>query len=86
MTCQLAHELGEWGITVNCVAPGFVRSNANTERQWQAMGAVGQQALLQRTALRRLGTSEDIAHGVLFFASEQAGWISGQTLAIDGGK
>ena len=86
LTRQLAHELGEWGITVNCVAPGFVRSNANTERQWQAMGAVGQQALLQRTALRRLGTSEDIAHGVLFFASEQAGWISGQTLAIDGGK
>ena len=86
LTRQLAHELGAWGITVNCVAPGFVRSNPNTERQWQAMGSAGQQALLQRTALRRLGTPEDVAQGVLYFASDQAGWVSGQTLAIDGGK
>ena len=86
LTRQLGHELGEWGITVNCIAPGFVRSNPNTERQWQAMGAAGQQTLLRGIALRRLGTAEDIAHGVLFLASAQAGWISGQTIAIDGGK
>ena len=86
LTRQLGHELGEWGITVNCIAPGFVRSNPNTERQWDAMGAAGQQALLKGIALKRLGTSEDIAFGVLFFASEQAGWISGQTISIDGGK
>ena len=86
LTRQLGHELGEWGITVNCIAPGFVRSNPNTERQWDAMGVAGQQALLKGIALKRLGTSEDIAFGVLFFASPQAGWISGQTISIDGGK
>ena len=86
LTRQLGHELGEWGITVNCIAPGFVRSNPNSERQWEAMGVAGQQALLKGIALKRLGVSQDIAFGVLFFASEQAGWISGQTLSIDGGK
>ena len=86
LTRQLGHELGEWDITVNCIAPGFVRSNPNTERQWQALGAAGQQALLKNIALRRLGTAQDIAHGVLFFAGDRAGWISGQTIAIDGGK
>jgi 3-oxoacyl-[acyl-carrier protein] reductase len=86
LTRQLGHELGEWGITVNCIAPGFVRSNPNTERQWAAMGEAGQQALLKSIALKRLGTPQDIASGVLFFASEHAGWISGQTISIDGGK
>ena len=86
LTRQLAHELGPWGITVNAVAPGFVRSNANTERQWHAMGEQGQQRLVENIALRRLGTPADIVAGVLFFASEQAGWTTGQTLAIDGGR
>jgi 3-oxoacyl-[acyl-carrier protein] reductase len=86
LTRQLAHELGAWGITVNCIAPGFVRSNPTTERQWQSYGEDGQQRLVEGIALRRLGTSDDIANGVLFFASEHAGWITGQTLSVDGGK
>jgi 3-oxoacyl-[acyl-carrier protein] reductase len=86
LTRQLAHELGAWAITVNCIAPGFVRSNPNTERQWESYGAAGQQALVNAIALKRLGTPEDIAYGVMFFASDRAGWITGQTLAIDGGK
>lgn len=86
LTRQLAHELGPWGITVNNIAPGFVRSNPTTERQWQAYGAEKQQALVEGIALKRLGAPEDIAHGVLFFASAQAGWITGQVLSIDGGK
>jgi 3-oxoacyl-[acyl-carrier protein] reductase len=86
LTRQLAHELGPWGITVNSIAPGFVRSNPTTERQWESYGADGQRALVERIALKRLGTADDIAHGVLFFASEYAGWISGQILSIDGGK
>lgn len=86
LTRQLGHELGEWSITVNCIAPGFVRSNPNTERQWQAMGSAGQQALLKGIALKRLGTPQDIAFGVLFFASAHAGWVTGQTISIDGGK
>jgi len=86
LTRQLAHELGPWGITVNNVAPGFVRSNAATERQWESYGEEGQRALVESIALKRLGTPEDIAYGVLFFASERAGWITGQVISIDGGK
>lgn len=86
LTRQLAHELGPWGITVNNVAPGFVRSNPTTEKQWESYGAEKQRALVDSIALKRLGTPEDIVAGVLFFASEQAGWITGQVLAIDGGK
>jgi 3-oxoacyl-[acyl-carrier protein] reductase len=86
LTRQLAHELGPFGITVNNVAPGFVRSNPTTERQWDAMGRDGQERLIQSIALQRLGTPEDIAHAVLFFASDLAGWVSGQVLSVDGGK
>lgn len=86
LTRQLAHELGPWGITVNNIAPGFVRSNPTTERQWESYGADGQAALIDRIALKRLGTPDDIANGVLFFASDFANWITGQVLSIDGGK
>jgi 3-oxoacyl-[acyl-carrier protein] reductase len=86
LTRQLAHELGPWNITVNNVAPGFVRSNATTERQWDSYGAQGQKELMERIALRRLGSPDDIANGVLFFASDFANWITGQVLSIDGGK
>lgn len=86
LTRQLAHELGAWGITVNNVAPGFVRSNPTTERQWESYGDEGQKKLLEGIALKRLGTPEDIASAVLFFASERAGWITGQVLSVDGGK
>jgi 3-oxoacyl-[acyl-carrier protein] reductase len=86
LTRQLAHELGPWDITVNNVAPGFIRSNPATERQWEAMGEAGQENLVQNIALKRLGRPEDIANAVLFFASEEANWISGQVLSVDGGK
>ena len=86
LTRQLAHELGPWAITVNNVAPGFVRSNQTTEKQWRSYGDEGQARLVENIALKRLGSPEDIANGVLFFASDQAGWITGQTLSIDGGR
>jgi 3-oxoacyl-[acyl-carrier protein] reductase len=84
-TRQLAHELGPAGITVNCIAPGFVLSNPATQRQWESYGPDGQAALVERIATRRTGTPADIARGVLFFAAPAAGWVSGQTLSIDGG-
>jgi 3-oxoacyl-[acyl-carrier protein] reductase len=84
-TRQTARELGPHGIRVNCIAPGFLRSNPASEAQWQAMGEKGQQALLESIALRRLGTPEDIARAVVFFASDDAGWITGQTISVDGG-
>lgn len=83
---QLAHELGPFGITVNSVAPGFVRSNPTTERQWESYGAEGQRRLVDGIAMRRTGTVADIADAVLFLASDHAGWITGQTLSVDGGK
>jgi 3-oxoacyl-[acyl-carrier protein] reductase len=86
LTRQLAHELGPWNITVNNIAPGFVRSNPNTERQWQSYGEDGQRALVEGIALKRLGSPEDIAHAVLFFASEYASWVTGQVIGVDGGR
>lgn len=83
---QLAHELGPHGITVNSVAPGFIMSNPSTMRQWAAYGEAGQRALVAGIAARRLGTPEDIAHAVLFLASDYAAYINGQTLSVDGGK
>lgn len=84
-TRQMAHELGPAGITVNCIAPGFVLSNPSTQAQWDSYGPDGQRALVERIATRRIGAPEDIARGVLFFVSPAAGWVSGQTLSIDGG-
>jgi 3-oxoacyl-[acyl-carrier protein] reductase len=84
-TRQMAHELGPFGITVNCVAPGFVLSNPTTVRQWESYGEQGQAALVAGIATRRLGTPEDIANGVRFLVAERSSWITGQTLSIDGG-
>jgi 3-oxoacyl-[acyl-carrier protein] reductase len=86
LTRQLAHELGPFGITVNSVAPGFVRSNRATEAQWDRYGPDGQAALISRIAMRRLGTVEDIANGVVFFASPLASFVNGQVISVDGGK
>ncbi|CAN7657519.1 SDR family NAD(P)-dependent oxidoreductase [Bosea sp. LjRoot237] len=86
LTRQLAWEFGPHGITVNSVAPGFVRSNPATERQWESYGPEGQKRLIEGIHTRKLGTPEDIAHASLFFLSEQAGWVTGQILSVDGGR
>ncbi len=84
-TRQTAHELGRFGITVNSIAPGFVPSNPSSIRQWESYGPERQAQLLEQIAVRRLGTPEDIAGGVLFLVAEASGWITGQVLSIDGG-
>jgi 3-oxoacyl-[acyl-carrier protein] reductase len=86
LTRQLAHELGPFNITVNSVAPGFIRTNAATEAQWDAYGAEGQAALVERIAMKRLGSATDIANAVVFFASDLAGFVNGQILQVDGGR
>ena len=86
LTRQLAHEFGPFGITVNSVAPGFIRSNPSTELQWESYGTDGQDALISRIALKRLGTAQDIANGVLFFASDLGSFVTGQIIQVDGGR
>lgn len=86
LTKQLAWEFGPHGITVNSVAPGFVRSNPATERQWESYGPEGQKRLIEGIQTRRLGTPQDIAHAALFFLGEAAGWVTGQVLSVDGGR
>jgi 3-oxoacyl-[acyl-carrier protein] reductase len=85
-TRQMAHELGPFGITVNCIAPGFILSNPTTQLQWESYGEQGQRDLVLGIAMRRLGHPADIANGVLFFAAERSGWVTGQVIAIDGGS
>jgi 3-oxoacyl-[acyl-carrier protein] reductase len=86
LTRQLAHELGPHGIRVNSVAPGFVRTNAATERQWASYGEQRQRQLVDSVALKRLGTADEIAKAVMFFASDLASFVNGQVLSVDGGK
>jgi 3-oxoacyl-[acyl-carrier protein] reductase len=82
---QLAFELGPSGITVNAVAPGFLRTSPDYERQWQNYGEEKQQAILKQISRRRLGRADDIANAVQFLASDQADWITGQILSVNGG-
>jgi 3-oxoacyl-[acyl-carrier protein] reductase len=86
LTRQLAHEFGPYGITVNSVAPGLIPSNPASQSQWEGYGPAKQAAMVQGIALRRLGTPQDIANAVLFFASPLADFVNGQILLVDGGK
>ncbi len=86
LTRQTGHELGQFGITVNSVAPGSIPCNPYSLGKWQRLGPEGQKAALERIATRRVGTPQDVANAVMFFAGEGAGWITGQTLLVDGGK
>lgn len=86
LTRQLAQELGPHGVRVNCVAPGFVQTNAATARQWASYSPAQQQAMVQAIPLRRLGAPRDIAKATLFLASDEASFITGQILGVNGGR
>ena len=79
-TKALAKELAPSGITVNCVAPGFIDTQMN-----KGLSPEDRQALIDETPVNRIGTPEDVANAVMFFASEASGFITGQTLCCDGG-
>jgi 3-oxoacyl-[acyl-carrier protein] reductase len=81
---QLAQELGPFGITVNSVAPGFMATSPDYERQWNSYSEAFRSSFSDRIALRRMGRPEDIADAVLFLASRYASWITGQILPVTG--
>ena len=80
MSKALAQELASRGITVNCVAPGFIRSDMTT-----ALPEVQQSALLTRIPIGDLGDGKDIAAAVTYLASREAGYVTGETLHVNGG-
>ena len=80
MSKSLAQEVATRGITVNVVAPGFVKT-AMTD----ALGEAQRGKLLERIPSGRMGAPEDIAAAVAFLSSAEAGWITGQTLHVNGG-
>ncbi len=79
-TKSLAREVGSRNITVNVIAPGFIATDMTAQ-----LPAEQQQQLVQQVALGRLGAPEDIAHAVAFLASPLAGYITGETLHVNGG-
>ena len=82
---QLAQELGPFGITVNTVAPGFMATSPDYERQWNNWPAAFRDNFANTIAMRRMGAPQDVANAVTFLASDYASWITGQTIPVTGG-
>jgi 3-oxoacyl-[acyl-carrier protein] reductase len=80
MTRSLAQELGSRGITVNCVAPGFIDTDMT-----RALSEAQRSALLERIPLGRLGTPQDVAAAVSYLASPGGGYVTGAVLHVNGG-
>ena len=86
LTRQLAQEFGPHGITVNCICPGVVMTD-RTQALWnERRSAQERERVLQEIPLRRHAEVEDIAASVAFFASEDASFITGVTLDVNGGQ
>ena len=79
-TRSLARELASRNITANCVAPGFIETDMTRE-----LGDSVRQGLLSQIPMKRLGTSADVAAAVLFLLGEQASYVTGTTLHVNGG-
>ena len=80
LSCALAKELGPSGVRVNCIAPGVIDTAMMDEHSEET-----KQILAEETPLGRLGTPEDVAGACLFLLSDQASFITGQVLGVDGG-
>ena len=81
MTQSIAKEVGSRGITVNCIAPGWIDTEMTDE-----LPENSKSALLDRIPLGKIGKPEDIAYTALFLASNEANYITGQTITVDGGR
>lgn len=80
LTKSLAKELGSRGITCNAVAPGFIETDMTAELSEEM-----REGVIKNAPAGRLGSGDDIANAVLFLASAESGYITGQTLVVDGG-
>ncbi|MCP2339783.1 SDR family oxidoreductase [Actinomadura rupiterrae] len=83
LTQQLAHELGSLGIRVNAIAPGPTDTEAN---RTVVPGNMSQKIVRDRLAIKRMGTPEDLTGMCLFLLSDEARWITGQIINVDGGE
>ena len=86
-TKTLALELGQFGVTANAIAPGFIATDmtAATAARMGVDFETFKEAAAMQIPVRRVGTPDDVAHLVSFFASEQAGFVSGQVVYVAGG-
>jgi 3-oxoacyl-[acyl-carrier protein] reductase len=86
LTKRFAMELGAYNITVNAVAPGFVRTDLTRggggAPDWQAT----EQRFAAKTMLGRIGEPDDIGNAIAFLAAPESGWITAQMLTVDGGR
>jgi NAD(P)-dependent dehydrogenase (short-subunit alcohol dehydrogenase family) len=85
LTLRFALELGPYGISVNAVAPGFIQTEGTrgaNEEAWKERA----QKIAALAVLGRIGEPDDVANAVAFFASPESGWVTGQVLAVDGGR
>ena len=82
LTQQLAHELGGMNIRVNAIAPGPV----DTEATRTQAGSVAHDIVRNSLAIKRMGEVDDMVGALLFLLSDEASWVTGQILAVDGGQ
>jgi 3-oxoacyl-[acyl-carrier protein] reductase len=80
LTKSLAHEVGSRNITVNAIAPGFIETDMT-----QVLSQELRDKMVANTPLRRIGTPDDIAHAVKFLVSDEASFITGHVLDVNGG-
>lgn len=80
MTKSIAREIGKKGVTANCIAPGFIQTDMTVN-----LPDMVKNAAMEVIPVKKFGTVEDVARAVAFLASDQAGYITGQVLCVDGG-
>jgi len=86
LTRRFAMELGPHGITVNAVVPGFVRTDLTLRGRGAADWQGTEERFAARAMMGRVGEPEDVANAVVFLVSPESGWITAQTLTVDGGR
>ncbi len=86
LTKRMALDLGEYGITVNSIAPGFIKTDMALRDGVTEVSAENLKAVAKKAMLNRVGEPEDIAYPALFLVSDEASFITGQILTVDGGR